>query len=95
MKNIEQYFVERAERDPAFSDGFESGYSEFRIGALLRRAREEAGLTQEELAVRIGTKKSAVSRMENHAGDIRLSTLERYAAALGKSLTLELKSPPE
>lgn len=56
------------------------------MGVLLRQAREEAGLTQEELAARLETKKSAISRIENHAGDIRLSTLERYAKALGRQL---------
>jgi HTH-type transcriptional regulator / antitoxin HipB len=95
MKSIDQYVRERAARDPEFANGFESGYGEFRVGVLLRRAREEAGLTQEELASRLGTKKSAISRIENHAGDIRLSTLERYASALGKSLALELRSPAD
>lgn len=91
MTDVEQYFRERAARDPEFADGFESGYAEFRVGVLLRQAREDAGLTQEELANRLNTKKSAVSRIENHAGDIRLSTLERYAKALGRHLSLELR----
>jgi HTH-type transcriptional regulator / antitoxin HipB len=92
MNDVEGYFRARAARDPEFADGFEAGYAQFRIGVRLRQAREEAGLTQEALAKRLGTKKSAISRIENHAGDIRLSTLERYAAALGKSLALELRS---
>ena len=57
---------------------------------MLRQAREQAGLTQEELARRINTKKSAISRMENHAEDIRLSTLVNYAQAVGKNLHLEV-----
>jgi transcriptional regulator with XRE-family HTH domain len=61
------------------------------VGVLLRQAREEAELTQEQLAARLETKKSAISRIENHAGDIRLSTLERYAKALGRQLSLELR----
>lgn len=91
MTDIEQYFRERAARDAEFAEGFESGYAEFRVGVLLRQAREDAGLTQEQLANRLNTKKSAVSRIENHAGDIRLSTLERYAKALGRHLSLELR----
>ena len=55
---------------------------------LLRQAREEAGLTQEELAHRINTKKTAISRIENHAEDIKLSTLEKFVSALGKQLTI-------
>lgn len=91
MTEILEYIRRRAERDPAFADGYEAGYAAFRIGALLRQAREQSGLTQEALARRLGTQKSAISRIENHAGDIRLSTLERYAEALGKSLALELR----
>jgi len=54
------------------------------------QAREESGLTQEELASRLNTKKSAISRIENHAEDIKLSTLEKFANALGKKLRLEV-----
>ncbi|HEX3557345.1 MAG TPA: helix-turn-helix transcriptional regulator [Thermoanaerobaculia bacterium] len=66
---------------------------DLKIGALLRQAREKAGLTQEEVADRLETKKSAISRMENSAGSIRLSTLERYARAIGWQLSLELRPP--
>ncbi len=55
---------------------------------MLRQAREEAGLTQEDLALRLHTKKTAISRIENHAEDIKLSTLERFASALGKKLEI-------
>lgn len=91
MSDLSQYTQDRATRDPDFADGLERGYADFKIGVLLRQAREEAGLTQEQLAERLETQKSAISRIENHAGDIRLSTLERYATALGRSLLLELK----
>jgi len=91
MSDLARYGMERAARDPEFAEGLEGGYEEFKVGVLLRQAREEAGLTQEELATRLDTKKSAISRIENHAGDIRLSTLERYAKALGRQLSLELR----
>jgi HTH-type transcriptional regulator/antitoxin HipB len=71
----------------------EAGYEEFKVGAMLRQAREQAGLTQEEVAERLETKKSAISRIENSAGSIRLSTLERFARAIGWQLSLELKPP--
>lgn len=77
MSDVKGYTGERAERDPEFAEGLESGYDDFKVGVLLREARKEAGLTQEEVAQRLHTKKSAISRIENHAGDIRLSTLER------------------
>lgn len=57
---------------------------------LLRQAREAAGMTQDEVARRLGTKKSAISRMENHADDARLSTLRNYAEAVGASLEITL-----
>jgi transcriptional regulator with XRE-family HTH domain len=93
MSDLTRYTRSRASRDPEFAEGLESGYADFKIGALLRQAREEAGLTQEEVAQRLATKKSAISRIENSAGTIRLSTLERYARALGRHLSLELRPP--
>lgn len=90
MSDLANYTKERAARDPEFAGGLESGYTDFKIGVLLKEARERAGLTQEELARRLDTQKSAISRIENHAGDIRLSTLARYAKALGHSLSLDL-----
>ena len=77
MSEVQRYIDQRATRDQSFAQNFETGYTEFKIGVILRQAREEAGLTQEEVAQRLHTKKSAVSRIENHADDIRLSTLRR------------------
>ena len=57
---------------------------------MLRQARESVGLTQDELAHRLKTKKTAISRIENHAEDIKLSTLERVAKALGKQLQVNI-----
>jgi HTH-type transcriptional regulator / antitoxin HipB len=91
MSDLDRYVRNRAMADTEFADGLEAGYADFRVGVLLRQAREEAGLTQEEVALRLNTQKSAISRIENRAGDIRLSTLERYAKALGKQLSLELR----
>ena len=77
-------------RDSEFAREFDLGYEEFKLGVLLRQAREEAGLTQAQLAKKMATKKSAISRIENHAEDIRLSTLGKFADALGKSLKLRV-----
>lgn len=57
---------------------------------MLKAAREEAGLTQEQLAKKLNTKKTAISRIENHAEDIKLSTLEKFAQALGKNMRIEV-----
>ncbi len=90
MSDIQKYIKRRKTRDTEFAKGFDTGYEQFKIGVLLKQAREEAGLTQEELAVKLDTKKSAISRIENHAEDIKLSTLEKFAHALGKNLRLEV-----
>jgi ribosome-binding protein aMBF1 (putative translation factor) len=90
MDDLEKYIRTRKRKDREFAEGFEKGYQKFKIGVLLRQARETAGLTQDELARRLKTKKSAISRIENHAEDIKLSTLERVAVALGKQLQISL-----
>ncbi len=90
MSDLQKYIKKRKARDPEFAKSFDTGYEQFKIGVLLKQAREEAGLTQEELAIKLDTKKSAISRIENHAEDIKLSTLEKFAHALGKNLRLEV-----
>lgn len=90
MSDVRAYTAKRRNVDPAFDEGFAAGYEDFRIGVLLRQAREAAGMTQDEVARRLGTKKSAISRMENHADDVRLSTLRNYAEAVGASLEITL-----
>ena len=90
MSDLKKYINKRKKNDPLFANGFESGYEQFKIGVMLKIAREEAGLTQEQLAKKLQTKKSAISRIENHAEDIKLSTLEKFAQALGKKLLLKV-----
>jgi len=90
MSDLKRYISERKKRDKKFAEGFDEGYEQFKVGVMLRQAREAAGLTQEELARRLKTKKTAISRIENHAEDIKLSTLERVAAALGKRLQVSI-----
>ena len=90
MKTLKKYIKDRKAKDPKFDGGFETGYEGFKIGVMLKSAREDAGLTQEELAHKLQTKKSVISRIENHAEDIKLSTLERFAQALGKKLRVDV-----
>jgi len=90
MSDLKKYISERKKKDKKFAEGFKEGYEQFKVGVVLRQAREAAGLTQEELARRLKTKKTAISRIENHAEDIKLSTLERVAAALGKRLQIRI-----
>lgn len=57
---------------------------------MLKEAREKSGITQEELAKRIKTTKSAISRIENHSEDIKLSTLIKVANSLGRHLSVKI-----
>ena len=90
MDDLDRYIDKRKKRSADFAASFDAGYEEFKIGAMLRQAREQAGITQEELAARVHTQKSAISRIENHADDIRLSTLRNIAQALGKHLEVRV-----
>ncbi len=90
MSDVKRYIQKRAKRDREFAQNYEAGYADFKIGVILRQARESAGLTQEEVARKLQTKKSAISRIENHADDVRLSTLRRYADAVGAKLQIRL-----
>lgn len=90
MDDLERYLLKRKKIDPEFARNYAAGYEKFKVGVLLRQAREEAGMTQDELARRLRTKKSSISRIERHAEDIKVSTLERVALALGKRLKINL-----
>jgi ribosome-binding protein aMBF1 (putative translation factor) len=90
MSDLKKYIADRKKKDKVFANGFDEGYEQFKIGIVLRQARESAGLTQEDLANRLKTKKTAISRIENHAEDIKLSTLDRVAKALGKRLHVRI-----
>jgi HTH-type transcriptional regulator / antitoxin HipB len=56
---------------------YEEGFEAFKLGVMLQELRKDQGLTQEELAEKCGTTKTYISRIENNASDIRLSTLMR------------------
>ena len=70
---------------------FEYKAKAFMIGELLKEARKEARMTQNQLALKTGTKKSYISRLENGKIDIQLSTLFRiFEEGLGKKINLTL-----
>ena len=73
-------------------DEFEAGYENFKIGALIHDARLEKGLTQEELAEKVGTTKSYISKIENNIKEVRISTLQKIVGlGLGGHLELSIK----
>jgi HTH-type transcriptional regulator / antitoxin HipB len=90
MSDVEKYIERRKAKSAKSAKDFEEGYRAFEFSVMLRKAREDAGVTQETIAKKLRTKKSAISRIENHAEDIRLSTLEKYANALGRKLRVQL-----
>ncbi len=77
-------------KDPEFWKDYEERFETFKLGILLKQARIEAKMTQEQIAQQLNTTKSVISRMENHATDIRLSTLEKFAKALGRRIHVAL-----
>ena len=73
-------------------DSLDEGYKTFKLGALLHEARIEKGMTQAELAEKVGTTKSYISKIENNVKEVRLSTLQKIVhLGLGGSLDLSIK----
>jgi len=71
---------------------YEQAFESFKIGVLIQEARKKQHLTQEQLAERVGTTKNYISRIENNASDIRLSTLMRIIGeGLGGHLKLSVE----
>ena len=70
----------------------EAGYENFKIGVLLHEARVEKGLTQKELADKVGTTKSYISKIENNVKEVRISTLQKIVElGLGGKVQLTIK----
>ena len=92
MSDLKQYVEQRKAEDLEFALDYDEGFAQFKLGVLLKEARESSGLTQQELAKLLHTQKTAISRLENHAEDIRLLTLIRFAHALGKRVELKFVS---
>ncbi|MDN4501042.1 helix-turn-helix transcriptional regulator [Alteromonadaceae bacterium BrNp21-10] len=90
MNDLSNYIAKRKASDAEFALDYDEGYQALKFGALLKAARKETGITQEALADMLHTQKSAISRIENHSDDVKLSTLERFASALGKKLEIRL-----
>lgn len=71
---------------------YEREFEEFKLGYLIQEARKKKGLTQQELADKVGTNKAYISRVENNVKDVRLSTLRKIVeTGLGGELELAIK----
>jgi DNA-binding XRE family transcriptional regulator len=73
-------------------DELEAGYDLFKLGALIHDTRIELGMTQEELAIKVGTTKSYISKIENNLKEARISTLQKIVElGFGGHLELSIK----
>ena len=73
-------------------DELEAGYENFKIGALIHNTRIEMGMTQGELAEKVGTSKSYISKIENNIKEARISTLQKIVElGFGGKLELSIK----
>jgi hypothetical protein len=86
-------FREMALRRPADEQAARMAADRGRLIRELAEQRQAAGLSQTEVAARMGTSQSAVARLESGTADVRASTLERYAAAVGGQITWKLNRP--
>ncbi|MFO1506850.1 MAG: helix-turn-helix transcriptional regulator [Lysobacterales bacterium] len=87
-----QAFLARASRRKGFAEAYDALELEYQLANQMLKARARAGLTQDGVAERMGTTKSAISRLESagkkHAPSI--ATLQRYAQAVGCDLRVKL-----
>ena len=73
-------------------DELDAGYENFKLGTLLHEARLKKGLTQSELAAKVGTTKSYISKIENNIKEVRISTLQRIVQlGLGGHLDFSIR----
>jgi ribosome-binding protein aMBF1 (putative translation factor) len=86
---------QRARKSPNYRKAFSQALQQIDLALLVREMREDAGLTQSELARKIGTTQSVIARLEDaeYAGH-SLTTLERIAAACGVALKLHAEKKP-
>jgi ribosome-binding protein aMBF1 (putative translation factor) len=93
LKSLDQFIDEKiGKKGTERRERFEEEYDAFKLGVLIQQAREQKGLTQEQLAKLAGTNKSYISKLERNLKDIRFSTLQRIInEGLGGQLEISIK----
>jgi len=93
LKSLDQFVDEKiGEKGTEKREVFETEYDAFKLGVLIQQAREDKGLTQEQLAELAGTNKSYISKLERNLKDIRFSTLQRIINdGLGGHLDISIR----
>lgn len=88
MTNFNDYLTQQM-KDPAFKKAYEQLEPEFAIIQAIIDARKSAGITQKELSQKSGITQGDISKLENGNANPSIKTLQRLAAALGKTLKIE------
>ncbi|MCL4482937.1 MAG: helix-turn-helix domain-containing protein [Bacteroidetes bacterium] len=93
LMTLEEFKVKNyGKRGTKERDELEEGYENFKIGALIHDTRVEMGMTQEQLAEKVGTTKSYISKIENNIKEARISTLQKIIEhGFGGHLELSVK----
>lgn len=93
IKSLDQFIDEEyGKKGSKKRDNFEERFDDFKLGFLIQQARLKKGLTQEQLAVKVGTNKGYISKVENNTKDVRISTLQRIIEkGFGGHLELSIK----
>ncbi len=91
MSDLTKYIKKRNKINKNFKKMVENEFENIKLGKMIKDLRENKGMTQEELAIKLKTTKSAVSRLENHTENIRLVTLERIADIFGKKVNINFR----
>lgn len=88
MKSFSDYQNNLFDKNPDLQSEYQADLEEMKINLTLKLLREEAGLTQEQVAARMHRKRPAITRLENHAQDNKLSTIIEYAHACGREIKI-------
>ena len=93
LKSLDRFIDEKIGKTGTKNrEDFENDYDSFKLGVLIKQARENKGLTQEQLAELAGTNKSYISKLERNLKDIRFSTLQRVInEGLGGHLDISIR----
>lgn len=91
MNDVDKYINKMEKTNPGFSSKVDQELENLRIGEEIRNLRVTEGMTQAELALKMSTTKSAISRLENHSESVRLSTLEKVAEIFNKKVRISFQ----
>jgi HTH-type transcriptional regulator / antitoxin HipB len=93
LKSFDQFINEEyGQKGTTKRDKLEKGFESFSLGVMIQQARLDKGMTQEQLAVKCGTNKGYISRIENNLKEVRISTLQKIVElGLGGHLDLSIR----